>query len=66
MSVCFPFPIKANLAPTTHIPSHEACRPIVGRVLALLIDTLEKKGLDTIVTFSTGQRDKKGLDTTDR
>ena len=32
---CFHFPIKANLALTTHTPSREACHLIVGRVLPL-------------------------------
>ena len=31
----FYFPYQANLVPTTHIPSHETCHPIVGRVLIL-------------------------------
>ena len=31
----FSFPNQANQAPTTHTPSHEACHPIVGRVLPL-------------------------------
>ena len=32
---CVSFTYQANLAPTTHTPSRQACHPIVGRVLPL-------------------------------
>ena len=50
ISVCFSFPIKQALHPTTHTPSREACHPIVGRVLPLLEASLQK--VDTVRDIS--------------
>ena len=36
-TVCIFLSHQANLAPTTHTPSHEACHPIMGRVLSLVM-----------------------------
>ena len=45
----FSFPYQANPTPTTHTPSREACRPIVGKVLPLICTLLKVLTIDTVL-----------------